>query len=55
MELVLTGRRVDAAEARELGFVNRVVEGEGWLKAALELAGRSPSSRRSPRASPSRR
>jgi enoyl-CoA hydratase/carnithine racemase len=40
MELVLTGRRVDAAEARELGFVNRVVEGGGWLDAALELAGR---------------
>jgi enoyl-CoA hydratase/carnithine racemase len=39
MELVLTGRRVDAAEARELGFVNRVVEGDGWLDAALELAG----------------
>ena len=40
MELVLTGRRVDAAEARELGFVNQVVEGGGWLDAALELAGR---------------
>src|SRR4029077_1204367 len=39
MELVLTGRRVPAAEAREMGFVNRVVEGEGWLDAALELAG----------------
>jgi len=39
MELVLTGRRVDAAEARELGFVNRVVEGGGWLEAALALAG----------------
>ena len=39
MELVLTGRRVDAAEAQELGFVNRVVEGDGWLEAALELAG----------------
>src|SRR6478672_2854489 len=38
MEIVLTGRRVDAAEARELGFVNRVVEGDGWLEAALELA-----------------
>jgi enoyl-CoA hydratase/carnithine racemase len=38
MELVLTGRRVDAAEARELGFVNRVVAGGGWLEAALELA-----------------
>jgi enoyl-CoA hydratase/carnithine racemase len=39
MELVLTGRRVDAAEARELGFVNRVVEGDAWLEAALALAG----------------
>jgi enoyl-CoA hydratase/carnithine racemase len=38
MELVLTGRRVEAAEARELGFVNRVVEAESWLEAALELA-----------------
>jgi enoyl-CoA hydratase/carnithine racemase len=40
MELVLTGRRVDAAEARELGFVNQVVEAGEWLDAALELAGR---------------
>ena len=39
MELVLTGRRIEAAEARELGFVNRVVAGDGWLEAALELAG----------------
>ncbi len=38
MELILTGRRVDAAEGRELGFVNRVVDGEGWLEAALALA-----------------
>jgi enoyl-CoA hydratase/carnithine racemase len=38
MELVLTGRRFDAAEAKELGLVNRVVEGDGWLEAALELA-----------------
>jgi enoyl-CoA hydratase/carnithine racemase len=38
MELVLTGRRVDAAEARELGFVNRVTGAEDWLDAALELA-----------------
>jgi enoyl-CoA hydratase/carnithine racemase len=38
MELVLTGRRVDAAEALELGLVNRVVEGGRWLEAALELA-----------------
>ena len=40
MELVLTGRRVPAAEARELGLVNEVVAGDGWLEAALELAGR---------------
>jgi enoyl-CoA hydratase/carnithine racemase len=39
MELVLTGRRVPAAEAHEMGFVNRVIEGDGWLDAALELAG----------------
>jgi enoyl-CoA hydratase/carnithine racemase len=39
MELILTGRRVPAAEAHEMGFVNRVVEGDGWLEAALELAG----------------
>jgi enoyl-CoA hydratase/carnithine racemase len=39
MELILTGRRVTAAEAHELGFVNRVVKGDGWLESALELAG----------------
>jgi enoyl-CoA hydratase/carnithine racemase len=38
MELVLTGRRVTADEARELGFVNTVVKGTGWLDAAMELA-----------------
>ncbi len=38
MEYVLTGRRFDAATARELGIVNRVVEGDGWLEAAMELA-----------------
>ncbi len=38
MEFVLTGRRFDAETARELGLVNRVVEGGGWLEAALELA-----------------
>jgi enoyl-CoA hydratase/carnithine racemase len=40
MELVLTGRRVDAAEAHRLGLVNEVVEGDDWLEAALDLAGR---------------
>jgi enoyl-CoA hydratase/carnithine racemase len=38
MELVLTGRRLDAGEALDLGLVNRVAEGEGWLEAALALA-----------------
>jgi enoyl-CoA hydratase/carnithine racemase len=38
MELVLTGRRFDAAEAERLGLVNRVVAGDRWLEAALELA-----------------
>jgi enoyl-CoA hydratase/3-hydroxyacyl-CoA dehydrogenase len=38
MELVLTGKRFDAATARDLGLVNQVVEGDGWLEAAMELA-----------------
>ncbi|HZB07235.1 MAG TPA: enoyl-CoA hydratase-related protein [Thermoleophilaceae bacterium] len=39
MELVLTGRRIGAAEARELGIVTSVAPDDGWLDAALELAG----------------
>jgi enoyl-CoA hydratase/carnithine racemase len=39
MELVLTGERFDAAAALELGLVNRVVEGDGWLDEAMALAG----------------
>jgi enoyl-CoA hydratase/carnithine racemase len=39
MELVLTGRRIDADEALALGLVNKVAPNDGWLEAALELAG----------------
>jgi enoyl-CoA hydratase/carnithine racemase len=38
MELVLTGRRIKAQEALDLGIVNRVVPAQGWLDAAIELA-----------------
>ena len=38
MELVLTGRRIDAAEAERMGFVNAVVKKKEWLDEALELA-----------------
>ncbi|HEX4464420.1 MAG TPA: enoyl-CoA hydratase-related protein [Solirubrobacterales bacterium] len=38
MELVLTGERFDATAALELGLVNRVVEGDGWLDEAMALA-----------------
>jgi enoyl-CoA hydratase/carnithine racemase len=38
MELVLTGRRVDAEEASRLGFVNTVAKKQEWLQKAIELA-----------------
>jgi enoyl-CoA hydratase/carnithine racemase len=38
MELVLTGRRIGAAEAERLGIVNRVAPADAWLDAAVELA-----------------
>jgi enoyl-CoA hydratase/carnithine racemase len=38
MEMVLTGRRVTAEEARVLGFVNTVAPRERWLEEALGLA-----------------
>jgi enoyl-CoA hydratase/carnithine racemase len=38
MELVLTGRRIDAGEADRLGIVTRLAPPDGWLDAALELA-----------------
>jgi enoyl-CoA hydratase/carnithine racemase len=43
MELVLTGRRIDAAEALGLGLVNEVAGEQEWLPKALELAGRIAS------------
>ncbi len=38
MELVLTGRRIDAEEAFRLGIVNRVARRRRWLGEAVELA-----------------
>jgi enoyl-CoA hydratase/carnithine racemase len=38
MELVLTGRRIGAAEAHQLGLVNRVAPKGDWLEQAIELA-----------------
>jgi enoyl-CoA hydratase/carnithine racemase len=40
MELVLTGRRIEAGEAERLGFVNVVARKKQWLDQALELAQR---------------
>jgi enoyl-CoA hydratase/carnithine racemase len=38
MELVLTGRRFGAEEAREMGLVNKVTKEREWLEQAMELA-----------------
>jgi enoyl-CoA hydratase/carnithine racemase len=38
MELVLTGRRISASEANELGIVTKLASADDWLDAALELA-----------------
>lgn len=38
MEMVLTGRRVEAREAEKWGFVNEVVGGEKVVERAVELA-----------------
>jgi enoyl-CoA hydratase/carnithine racemase len=38
MELVLTGRRIDAKEALRFGFVNKVSAKREWLEDAKELA-----------------
>src|SRR5437588_482213 len=38
MELVLTGRRIDAREAQAMGIVNEVAKRKEWLAKAIELA-----------------
>ena len=38
MELVLTGRRIDAHEAHRIGIVNQVTPKKEWLDSAIELA-----------------
>jgi enoyl-CoA hydratase/carnithine racemase len=38
MELVLTGRRIDAHEAHRMGIVNQVTKRKDWLDTAIELA-----------------
>jgi enoyl-CoA hydratase/carnithine racemase len=40
MDLVLTGRRIDAAEALEAGLVNVVAPKKRWLEEAMEMAQR---------------
>jgi enoyl-CoA hydratase/carnithine racemase len=37
MELVLTGRRISASEANELGIITKLAPPDAWLDAALEL------------------
>jgi enoyl-CoA hydratase len=38
LELILTGRIIDGAEAREWGLVNEIVAGGGHVERALEIA-----------------
>jgi enoyl-CoA hydratase/carnithine racemase len=39
MELILTGKQIDAEEALRIGLINQIVEPEQLLSAARELAG----------------
>ena len=38
MELIVTGRRIDAEEALRLGLVNQIAPRKKWLEQALDLA-----------------
>src|SRR3954451_787354 len=38
LDLILTGREIDATEAERIGFVNRIVPAGGALAAAIQLA-----------------
>ena len=38
MELVLTGRRIEAHEAYAMGLVNQIAPRKEWLEKAIELA-----------------
>ena len=54
MELIITGRSVDAAEALAIGLANEVVDEGQALPRALELPARSPRCPRA-RSAPTRR
>ena len=49
MELCLTGRMMDAAEAERCSLVSRVVPAGELIDEAIKTASRSPANRRSPR------
>ena len=47
-EMLLAGRKIDAARAREFGFVNEVVAADALAETALAAARASPTRRRPP-------
>lgn len=47
LELLLSGRQIDAREAREIGMINRVVPHEALMQEALAFAGTIASNSRS--------
>ena len=54
LELILSGRFVDSAEALDIGLVNQVVPADDTYQAALKMATRAPSGVRSRVSSPRR-